>query len=168
MDSDPESQAEYAPSHWERGDEGGVAVPKHQKATEAAKYLATRHWGESDEEAEAAPGRDEAWIPCAQDSRYDTEGISTEEVDRVLARMAKNKSPGPDTIPAEVLQAFDGDNRERLRRTLDTWYRTKMVPAEATQAEVVTLFKKGNPKLFQNDRPVSLLSSLYKLYAAIL
>lgn len=159
---------EYAPSHWARTDEQGAPVPKRQKAAEAAKYLAKQHWGDSDEEAEAFPGVDGAWVQGAHDSRYDTAGISAEEKDRALTRMAKNTSPGPDMIPAEVLQALDVENRERLRSTLNDWYRTTLMPAEAKQAQVVTLFKKRNSKLFQNCSRISLLNSLYKLYAAIL
>lgn len=122
-------------------------MPKRRKAAEAAKHLAKQHWGDSDGEAEAFPGVDGAWVPGAHASRYDTPGISAAEVDRALMRMAKNKSPGPDMIPAEVLQALDADNRERLRRTPDDWYRTKLIPTEATQAEVVTLFQKGEPQI---------------------
>lgn len=109
-------------------------------------------------------GADGPWVPGAQRQKYDTADISTDEMDRSLARMAENKSPRPDMTPAEVLQALDADNKERLRLALSNWYRTNWIPMEAAQAEVVTLFNTGNPKLFQNYRPISLLDSLYKLY----
>lgn len=137
---------EYAPSDWERTGCNRAPVPRQHRVAEAAKYLATQHGGDSDNEEETPPAADGPRVQGAQDRWNDTTDISMDEMDRALTCMAKNKSPGPDMIPAEVLQALDGDNRERLRRTLDNWYRTKVVPAEAMQAEVVTLFKKGNPK----------------------
>ena len=35
-------------------------------------------------------------------------------------------------------------------------------------ARVVSIFKKGNPRLPENYRPISLLNTLYKVYAGIL
>lgn len=140
---------EYALSDWERTDCNRAAVPRQQKAAEAATCLATQHWGGSGDEDEAPSAADGPWVQGAQDRWYDTADISMDKINRALARMAKSKSPGPDTIPAEVLQALDGDSRERLRRTLDKWYRTNMIPAEATQAEVVTLLKRVTPIYFR-------------------
>lgn len=55
----------------------------------------------------------------------------------------ENQRPGSDIIPAEVLHALDEDDRKRLRHTLVNWYRAKLFLEEASQAEVVSLFKKG-------------------------
>lgn len=49
-----------------------------------------------------------------------------------------------------------------------SWWEQLQVPAELLQAEVVSIFKKGNPALLDNYRPISLLTSLYKVYATIL
>ena len=42
------------------------------------------------------------------------------------------------------------------------------MPAELLKAVVVSLYKKGDPKLQGNYRPISLLNALYKLYAGLL
>ena len=36
-----------------------------------------------------------------------------------------------------------------------------------TRARVVSLYKKGNPRMQANYRPISLLNAIYKLYAKI-
>eukprot|EP00973_Karenia_brevis_P014012 1904083-Karenia_brevis.AAC.1 len=42
------------------------------------------------------------------------------------------------------------------------------VPEELTHARVVSLYKKGNPRLQSNYRPISLLNTTYKIYVRII
>lgn len=51
---------------------------------------------------------------------------------------------------------------------LNKWWSEEYIEREATRVVVVSIFKKGNAKKQENYRPISLLNSLYKLYAAII
>ena len=42
------------------------------------------------------------------------------------------------------------------------------MPDTMTEADVITIFKKGNVEDPQNYRPISLLNSIYKIYAALI
>ena len=49
----------------------------------------------------------------------------------------------------------------------DIW-ELETIPSECEIARVVSIYKKGNPDLPENYRPISLLGVIYKLYAGIL
>ena len=51
---------------------------------------------------------------------------------------------------------------------LNTWWESASVPNELTQAEVASIYKKGNTELQDNYRPISLLPVAYKVFAHIL
>lgn len=89
-------------------------------------------------------------------------------VDAALRRIAKDKSPGPDELPAEVSRQPDENNRMWTAAVLTLWYRFSMVPDALVQAEGVALFEKSDPLLFGDYRPTFLLNSMYEVYATIL
>ena len=51
---------------------------------------------------------------------------------------------------------------------LNEWWTSKRIPKKLTLARVVSLYKKGNPDLQENYRPISLLNTYYKIFAACL
>ena len=53
-------------------------------------------------------------------------------------------------------------------RILNDWWSNKYVPAEELKARVILIYKKGDKALIASYRPISLLNSLYKIYATIL
>ena len=60
------------------------------------------------------------------------------------------------------------DNLRKALEILNIWWRNEHIPRDALQARVVLIFKKGNTNDLGNYRPISLLNSLYKIFAAIL
>eukprot|EP00959_Pyramimonas_sp_CCMP1952_P018221 385938-Pyramimonas_sp.AAC.1 len=68
----------------------------------------------------------------------------------------------------EALKELDDVNLSKLVELLNEWWRSEAVPADVAKARVALIFKKGDASKLDNDRPISLLNSVYKLYAAIL
>eukprot|EP00969_Alexandrium_andersonii_P351742 15436110-Alexandrium_andersonii.AAC.1 len=58
--------------------------------------------------------------------------------------------------------------KEELCRWYNECAASRNFPNEWRQAEVVAIFKKGSPHLPANYRPISLLNTAYKLYAAVI
>lgn len=56
----------------------------------------------------------------------------------------------------------DNINKIRIR------WANAIFPEHVEEAEVVTIYKKGNPTDFENYKPISLLQILYKIYASII
>ena len=84
-----------------------------------------------------------------------------------LGDMKKGKATGPDNIEMELLQKLPDNAIEDLTRIINDWFNNGVQPEGITEALVATIFKKGDPKLQENYRPISLLNAIYKLTAAM-
>ena len=100
--------------------------------------------------------------------RVDTTPIREEEVSYVIKKMKRRKAPGPDQVPIELLKEMDSENLLEITSLLQEWWEREDIPAEALQARVVLIFKKGNANDLGNFRPISLLNSMYKIFASVL
>ena len=68
----------------------------------------------------------------------------------------------------ELLKWFNANNRKNLLRLINKWWNDKKVPEEICKARVVSIYKKGDPDEAANYRPISLLSSFYKIYMILI
>ena len=57
---------------------------------------------------------------------------------------------------------------EIIANALNIWWETEHIEEEYLRATVCLIYKKGSTSLLENYRPISLLNSLYKIYAAIM
>ena len=51
---------------------------------------------------------------------------------------------------------------------INHWWTTGSFPDEKLKANIASIYKKGNPRSQANYRPISLLDSIYKIYAALI
>ena len=63
---------------------------------------------------------------------------------------------------------MDSDNLREITNILQEWWETEDIPQENNLADVVTIYKKGRVDDPANYRPISLLQSLYKIFAIII
>ncbi len=59
------------------------------------------------------------------------------------------------------------EEAREIREPLNQWWREEEIPEEELRARVVMIYKKGDTSKYENYRPISLLNTLYKIYAAI-
>ena len=91
------------------------------------------------------------------------------ELREVLYQQKTRKAPGPDQIEADVLQLLDADGEKLLLDVYNEAWRTGTIPPSWTEAWVVSIFKgKGSDTDPANYRPISLLNTTYKVYAAMI
>ena len=98
---------------------------------------------------------------------YNTNLISFQELQDALKKIKNNKTAGPNNIPAELLKYLDAGNKQAQLTILTDWWTSEIVPAEFLHAQVVSIFKKGDTQNIANYRPISLLNTIYKVYAQI-
>ena len=103
-----------------------------------------------------------------RDDEYDLEKIKMGELISVVKKAKRRKAAGPDEVPMEIIKEMDDDNKELILELLNQWWENEEIPKEQLQARIALIFKKGSTDKFEKYIPISLLNTLYKIYAAII
>ena len=97
------------------------------------------------------------------------EGPLTEnECYKAILSMPNNKAPGCDGLTSEFYKFFWPDIKTLLIGSLNEGYYTGELSESQKQSILTLIFKKGNRKLLDNWRPISLLNTDYKIIARVL
>ena len=91
-----------------------------------------------------------------------------DELNAALKASKLNKQPGPDQVTMELLKWLDKENRQLLLNMINSWWSSAAGPEELFLARVVPIYKKGDTDKASNYRPISLLSSFYKIYMILI
>ena len=102
------------------------------------------------------------------DAQWNTEPITVNELTQIIKRFKKAKAPGPDDITTDLIKELNEENREEVLNLINEWWIAGSIPEDMLTARVVSLYKKGNPEILENYRPISLLNTFYKILAAAL
>ena len=172
MAGSKDNEKHYVPRYNEKTDQSGTRIKPKQHAEEAAKYLAQTQWGDWPTENQGnhfEPIHTQGIKFNKYPPKYNGGLITSTEVDEAIFRTKRHKAPGPDGIPAEFFKLLDFKSRLFILELFNSWFSGEQkVPCEAQLAKVILIHKKGNPALFENYRPISLLNNLLKIYARIL
>ncbi len=57
---------------------------------------------------------------------------------------------------------------DSILELINAWWNTDNIPEEKLQAYVASIYKKGDTLKPDNYRPISLLNSIYKIYAGMI
>ena len=82
--------------------------------------------------------------------------------------MKAGKARDSEGIAAEMLKIDCHILRERILELFNDVISTQALPADWRKSRLVVLFKKGDPKLPSNYRPIAILPLLYKLFSRML
>lgn len=94
--------------------------------------------------------------------------IDAMEMSIHIQKLKQDKSPGPDGLQNEALKIGSALLVHPLTYLFNKVLDTGQVPEQWKKSDIILLYKKGNPKNIGNYRPISLLSSVYKLFTSIL
>ena len=108
---------------------------------------------------------DNTVLDCSQPPEEDLQPILREEIKIAVASLKKGKSAGVDNIPRELVQAGGETMIDVLTEICNRIWRTGEWPTPWTQSLIITLPKKGNLQLCQNNRTISLISHSSKVVA---
>jgi hypothetical protein len=101
-------------------------------------------------------------------SQQDEQAISYEELEQAIKNSKNRKSAGPDNIPMELWQNFGKNMKKLLLRFFNNLWKQGTVPKEWETALMINIYKKGDWKICNNYRGISLLNTASKIYAQIL
>jgi len=91
------------------------------------------------------------------------EPVTTYELSRVIADLKISKSPGPDEISLKLVKKIVAEISEPLLHIYNLSFLTGVVPNELRVAKVIPIFKKEDPSLQGNYRPILLPNIFDKL-----
>jgi hypothetical protein len=94
--------------------------------------------------------------------------FTLDELDEALQKISRNKAPGSDGIPNEIWKSLPELNRIQLLSTFNGLFESNAFPENWAEIVICPLFKKNDPSLPENYRPVSLANTVLKLYTQLL
>ena len=90
-----------------------------------------------------------------------------DEIMKIVNKLGTNESPGHDGLKPDVVKKVAKEKAYPLMLIFNVSRSTGVVPDELKIAKVVPTYKKDNPELFGNYRPVSVLPCLSKILESI-
>ena len=144
---------------------GGKAVPWSRTHLAFRDHLEQEQWGIRPRRLPNQELRQNPIHPQTQDDN----NFSLEELQAALTKLRKGRAPGPDQVTPDLLKLLDHNAEKILLDHYNQVWETGIVPQNWLDAVVVSIYKgKGLDTDPSNYRPISLLNSLYKLFAAML
>ena len=165
-------KSNYTPQPYHRINTQGSHIHHSNRAQEAANYLKKEQWGKqeqqstSTEEAQRVIPKGGA-VRTESENQFDLKPITVKEIRTTIHKLKRRKAPGPDSIPMEIFKEFDEESLNEVREIMQEWWDNEDIPTDELKARVVLIYKKGNTSKYENYRPISLLNSMYKIFAAI-
>ncbi|CAI7920074.1 unnamed protein product, partial [Closterium sp. NIES-54] len=143
--------------------------------TEAREVLAaaTSHFAEVFGEQSGGDGAEPAleWAPRRILDEASAEVISRDwteaEVKQAIRELANGKSPGGDGIPKELFQYQWELLKKPVMSMVEEFVSSGKLPDVANEAVTILLYKKGEETDVRNYRPITLLTSIYKILAKV-
>ena len=94
--------------------------------------------------------------------------VTTKECETALNKMKDKKSPGSDGLPAEFYRTFWPVIKQYLAEIYNESLDALQLSDSQNMAILTLIYKKDNPCLLKNYRPISLTNTDYKILAHIL
>ncbi|RVW84726.1 Transposon TX1 uncharacterized 149 kDa protein [Vitis vinifera] len=94
--------------------------------------------------------------------------FTKEEISKAIFQMDRDKAPGPDGFTIAVFQDCWDVIKEDLVRVFDEFHRSGIINQSTNASFIVLLPKKSMAKKISDYRPISLITSLYKIIAKVL
>ena len=89
--------------------------------------------------------------------------IVTEEIRKIICKFDQNKSAGHDEIGNYIVKRVANEILVPLTSIFNLSISTGIVPSDLKVAKVIPIFKKDNPEICSNYRPVSVLPCFSKI-----
>ena len=90
------------------------------------------------------------------------------EVKDIISILNPSKSVGPNSIPIKLLKVIGSSISPLLALLVNQSFQSGTFPDKLKIARVISLFKKGNPELPSNYRPISLLPIFSKIFEKLM
>ena len=87
-----------------------------------------------------------------------------DEILKIIKNLKSNKSSGPNSIPIHILKFYADIFCKPISKLVNLSFSQGVFPESLKLAKVIPIFKKNDPQICSNYRPISLLSIFSKIY----
>ncbi|GFR92830.1 RNA-directed DNA polymerase from mobile element jockey-like [Elysia marginata] len=94
--------------------------------------------------------------------------LASSEVVKPISDLARNKSPGEDEIPAELLQAMYTSGKEEITTLINDIFKTGVIKKDLTSGVFVALPKVDKATYCSDHRTISLISHASKILLKVI
>ena len=94
--------------------------------------------------------------------------VTLMEVNDLISILNPSKSVGPNSIPIKLLKIIGSSVSQFLALLVNQSFQSGIFPNKRKIAKVISLFKKGNPEIPSNYRPISLLPIFSKIFEKLM
>ena len=109
------------------------------------------------------------WSPISEESAISLDAPFTEEeISKAIFQMDRDKASGPDGFTIAVFQDCWDVIKEDLVRVFAEFHRSRVINQSTNASFIVLLPKKSLTKKISDFRPISLITTLYKIIAKVL
>jgi hypothetical protein len=86
--------------------------------------------------------------------------------DICLKYLGNNKAPGPDNIPNSILKNMPHQFHDLLFLLFQQCYKQQQIPTSWKTSLTILLYKKSDPTILTNHRPIALANTIYKFFTS--
>ena len=101
-------------------------------------------------------------------NKFVFEKVSTDKVEKIINNINIKKATGADGIPAKIIKCSKSIIAPQITSILNMSTDQNVFPDKLKKAQVTPLYKKNDPLLKTNNRPVSVLCIFSKIFEKIL
>ena len=94
--------------------------------------------------------------------------ITLMEVNNLISILNPSKSVSPNNIPIKLLKIIGSSVSQFLALLVNQSFQSGIFPDKLKIAKVISLFKRGNPEIPSNYRPISLLPIFSKIFEKLM
>jgi hypothetical protein len=95
--------------------------------------------------------------------RFHFKCVNPDEILKIISRLKPKTSCGDDGLSLKILKVIKTPISKAMSVIINQSFKTGIFPTSLKLAKVIPLFKKLDPSMFDNYRPISLLPSLSKI-----
>lgn len=118
---------------------------------------------------ETATEKEESSIEdSTEDDAMIIEEPTTEEIKEIIQKSRNGRAPGKDNINMELIK-YGGDLlHERIHMMIKNIWKLEQMPKEWETGQMITIHKKGDQRICENYRGISLLNVAYKIVSTLI
>ncbi|KAL6343073.1 hypothetical protein AAG906_017885 [Vitis piasezkii] len=147
--------------------ERGLVLKNAESITEEILLYFEKLYASPTRESWGVEGLD--WSPISEESALRLDSPFTEEeISKAIFQLDRDKAPGPDGFTIAVFQDCWDVIKEDLVRVFAEFHRSGIINQSTNASFIVLLPKKSLTKKISDFRPISLITSLYKIIAKVL